>query len=57
MAEGMGLHLLHDVSAVELDRALRRGELAGDLLVEPPGDDVRHHFALARTSTSIRPVS
>src|SRR5262249_24692786 len=46
--ERLGAHLLHVVGAVELDCPLGRGELAGDLLVEEPGDDQRQDLALAR---------
>src|SRR5262245_13685708 len=44
----VGLHLLHDVRAMELDRSLGGRELAGDLLVEQPCDDARKDLALSR---------
>src|SRR5262245_7173800 len=44
----VGLHLLHDVRAMELDRSLGGRELAGDLLVEQPCDDACQDLALSR---------
>ena len=35
-------------AAVELDGLFDRAEIVGNLLVEPPGDNVRKHFAFAR---------
>src|SRR5437867_3675988 len=42
-----GLHLLHDVPAVELDRPLGRLQLARDLLVQAPCDHESHDLPLA----------
>ena len=39
LGDAGGLHLPHDLTAVHLDRHLANPELAGDLLVEPAGDD------------------
>src|SRR5262245_26385745 len=44
----VGLHLLHDVRAMELYRSLGGRELAGDLLVEQSRDDACQDLALAR---------
>ena len=48
LRDAAGLHFPHDLAAMHLDGHLADPELAGDLLVEPPGDDQRHHLALAR---------
>src|SRR5215472_1923203 len=40
--------LLHHSAAVHLDGFLDRSEIAGDLLVKAPGDDVAEYFTLAR---------
>ena len=40
--------LFHHPATVDLDRLLDRSQIAGDLLVEPAGDDVGHDLALAR---------
>ena len=44
----LGLHLVHDLLAMECDRDFAGAGFGGDLLVEPPGHDQAHHFALAR---------
>src|SRR5688500_9546856 len=46
-------HLLHDMLAVDLDRALARTQLSCDLLVEEPCHHERHHFPLARSQPTI----
>jgi hypothetical protein len=48
LRQRLGLHLVHDLMAMELDRDLARAELGGDLLVEQSRHDQSHHFALAR---------
>jgi hypothetical protein len=41
-------HLVHDVRAVNLDRAFAQAEIDGDDLVRLAVDDERHDFAFAR---------
>src|SRR6476619_6432578 len=41
-------HFLHHPAAMDLDRLFDRAQISGNLLVEPPRDNVRKHFPLAR---------
>src|SRR5258708_5645968 len=41
-------HFLHHPAAMDLDRLFDRAPIAGNLLVEPPRDNVRKYFPLAR---------
>ena len=47
LGEPGGLHLPHDLAAMHLDGHLADPELAGDLLVEPAGDDEAQDLSLA----------
>src|SRR5688500_12486119 len=47
-AQGAGLHLPHDVAAMQLHRDLAYAEIEGDLLVEAPTRHLAQHLALAR---------
>src|SRR5262245_32992928 len=40
-------HLAHDLASVGFHRGLTDTYVAGNLLVEPPLQDLGHHFALA----------
>src|SRR5712672_2269660 len=42
-----GVHLLHCMATMDLDRNLAEAELGGRLLVHKPCSDERHHLALA----------
>src|SRR5213080_4304551 len=48
LGEARGLHLGHDLAAVNLDRLLGDSELARDGPVRPPRHDELHHLALPR---------
>ena len=52
--ERFGLHLMHDVIAVNLDRLFADTEFDGDLLIEQPRHDLSHHAALAGRHTNPR---
>jgi hypothetical protein len=43
----MHFHFLHHVRAMDLHGLLDSAEIAGDLFVQSPSDDVFEHFALA----------
>src|SRR5258706_15229363 len=45
---GAQAHFLHHPAAMDLDRLFDRAQIAGNLLVEPPRDNVRKYFPLAR---------
>src|SRR5262245_16569653 len=47
VGQGVGLHLEHHLAAVRLDGDLTDAELAGDLFVQPPGNDECHDLAFA----------
>ena len=47
VGEALGLHLAHDLAAMDADGDLAGAEFGGGLLVEQTGDDVRQDFALA----------
>src|SRR3954465_8067049 len=53
LGDGPHAHLLHDACAMRLHRALGGMQRIADLLVEAPGDDTRHHLALARREARI----
>ena len=46
--DGAHAELLHHPSAVDLDGLFHRSQIAGDLLVEPAGDNVGQDFAFPR---------
>jgi hypothetical protein len=45
--QGVGVHLLHDLAPVSLDRNLTNAELAADLLVEQASGNEHHDLAFA----------
>ena len=47
-AKRPGAHFFHDIGAVKFDGLFRGIQPGGDLLVEHAGNNVAHHFALAR---------
>jgi hypothetical protein len=49
----IGLHLPHDVSALDLDRDLAGAERRGDLLVEHARGDQAHDLAFARSERGV----
>ena len=53
VGEGPRFHLLHNVGAMEFDRALGGGEFTGDLLIKHSRGNERHHFALTRSKLLI----
>src|SRR5262249_15766337 len=48
-----GLHLPHDVAALDLHGDLARSQLGGDLLVQQARDDEGHHLAFARRQRQV----
>src|SRR5581483_9182642 len=44
----LGMHLFHEMAAMDFDRTVARAERAGDLLARLALDDEFEHFALPR---------